>query len=248
MGRKKKYMATGFASDGLSSSQKNRIILYLIIGGALLAIGVFALFILPNIDNMDNKYEKQNTNFEMGENSPVTATPTPTPKNEEEKRMYAADSERFTHKADIAGLTDVKDIEEAFSYDDGTTLKGYARVELCHEHEEIGTIASMTLYSNGTDNFLNHLGGEYDSLCIDPGKEPPHDGTNRNGRTRWDGNKEANWYGLTEYGYTATLSVSETDTGTLYDWSVIVNFGYGASSKYAQRMKFHIAYEGAAKK
>ena len=246
MGRKKKYMATGFASDGLSSSQKNRIIIYLIIGGALLAIGVFVFFVLPKMGVLNNPYEKEDTGFKMGENSSVTATPSPlppTPKNEQEKRQYEADSERFTYAVEVTGFSETALTEEAYSYNNGTKLKGYAKVTYCHEHEEIGTIASMELYSNGKDNFLNHLNREFDSLCIDPGKEPPHDGKIRNGKTQWDGNKPVNWYKLTDYGYTATLSKTETETGTHYDWAVVINFNYGASSKYAQRMKFHIAYD-----
>ncbi len=255
MSRKNKYMATGFATGGISSSQKNRIILYLIIGAAILAIGVFVLFVLPGMGILDNPYNKNEDNkFKMGEgNSSITATPvppTPTPKNKQEEREMAADGEEFTHKVDLVDLfasSNMETLEKAYSYNDGDVLKGYAKVIHCNEHEEIGTRATMQLYSDGNDNFINHLEKNFESLCIDPGKEPPHDGVNRNGRTQWDGNKESNWYGLKNYGYTATLKKSETEKGILYDWSVLVNFDYGASSKYSQRMKFHIAYEAAGK-
>ena len=252
MSRKSKYMATGYASNGLSSSQKNRIILYLIIGAALLAIGVFVLFVLPKMGILDNPYKKGDSDFKMTGNTDVKATPTPeptatpTPKNKQEEREMTADSEKFTYTVAVTDINDTKLIEEAYSYADGTVLKGYARVVETHEGED--TVTSMELYSNGKDNFINHLNRVFDSLCIDPGKEPPHDGKNRNGRAKWDGNKETGWYGLKDYGYTATLTTKPSENGTIYDWAVVVNFDYGASTKYAQRMKFHIAYESKKSK
>lgn len=243
----KRDLVSGFATEGLSRGSKNRIIIYIVVGVLILAGAGVVYFFLPKNGSMNNPYKKGETEFDMNHNdgskdAVVTEAPDDDDNlNEKEKRDKRADSEEFSYKYDGSVTSEM----EAFK--DGDVLRGYARVEKCME-DHAATTATMTLYSDGKDNFLNHLDKEINTLCIDPGLEPPHDGTNKNTSNRWDGNKVGNgdgmdwWYGLTDYGYTATLETYKKDTATVYDWAVVINFGYGEYNKDAQRMKCHITY------
>ena len=232
---------------GFNSSEKRRntrIVVYILVGVVLLGMGLGIYYVLNN-SGLDNPYEKNDTHFDMRKNDGTASTPTPTPKDEKERREHMAGN---TYGIDLDAPT-----EEMLAFTEGTELKGYARVEKCVDNEEVA-VATFTLYSDGKeDNFINHMDRTFDGVCIDPGLEPPHDGNNRPKTYAYDGNKVGPgtgknwWYGLTDYGYTATLEKRDENGVTVYDWSVVVNFGYGAYTKDCQRMKFHIRYrEGDA--
>ncbi len=142
---------------------------------------------------------------------------------------------------------------EMYFYKTGATLQGYARCEHC---ETVGTAtdhhtdADFTLYNDGIhgEDFINTWGITFSGTCIDPGHEAPHDGNNKKTTNAYDGNKVGTgegldwWYDYTDYGYTATLERYKDGDTTVYDWTVLVNFGYGAQLEHCQRMKFHVMY------
>lgn len=236
MGRWDNYpVVDGSKTDGLDGERRNtRIKIYLMIGSILLVSGLVLYFLLPK-ERFNNPYSKKDTGFTMPKGSYLLTPPA------EVKDSPTDSSSEYNNVYEVAPTTE--------DFAEGTKLTGYAEVEECTVTDEL-TTAKIKLFSdNKTDNFLNHLDRIFEAVCIDPHLEPPHDGKNRPNYNKWSGDSVGHgdgadwWYGLTDYGYTATLNKKSTDTGFYYDWNVVVNFNYGAYSKDAQRVKFHITYE-----
>ena len=233
MGRWDSYpVVDGSKTDGLSGEREKKRIIFYIAVGAIILFGGLLIYYMLNKTTLDNPYSKRDTGFKM--NKSLYA-------KEKEEESSISDEQLVDHKIEY---TVDNPNELMLSYNTGDSLQGYAGCLECDEGEL--TTAKYFFYSNGTDSFFNDLANEYDAVCIDPGLEPPHDGRNRpktkafNGKEVGQGRGNEWWYDLTDYGYTAVL----TKTGDLYDWCVTVNFDYGAYHEEAQRMQFHIKYNG----
>jgi len=242
-----KYVVDGSDNDPMDPEVKKRILFYIFTGVIILLAGLLIYALLPKSGSMDNPYRKTDTGFHMNHNSHIAegeildVTPTPLPNYDE----AADESHEEEFKAGLSAPT-----EEMLGYPNQSVLMGYARCENTYVGTD-NTTAEFALYSDGkTDNFINHLDQTFMATCIDHGLEPPHDG-HSHGRTKaFDGNSVGKgqgdewWYELSDYGYTATLTKTETEPGLLiYDWSVVINFGYGEYHEETQRMRLHITYE-----
>lgn len=242
-----KYVVNGADNNPRDPEEKKRILFYIATGVIILLAGLLIYAVLPKTGSLNNPYNKKETNFKMNHNSHIKegevldVTPTPLPNYD--KKADESDEEKFTVKPDAP-------TDEMYDYVNLSVLTGYAKCEECHIGEG-NTTAEFTLYSDGkTDNFLNHLDRQVLATCIDTGLEPPHDGHSHGRTDAFNGNKVGQgkgrewWYELTDYGYTATLTKTEEERGLLvYDWSVVINFGYGEYHEETQRMRFHIVYE-----
>ena len=232
-------VVNGGDNNRLSPETKRKIsiVLYSFIGALLFAGIVYAIFFFNPNDIPFIKNGKKGKAVAAGKETIVDI-----PVGE----RFDADSGFYTFIYDDP-------TKEMLFYKSGEILQGYARCEHCEtvmNGSEHHTDADFTLYNDGVhgEDFINTWGITFSGCCIDPGHEAPHDGTNKTSTNRYDGNKVGNgegkdwWYGYKDYGYTATLERHKEGDTTVYDWTVLVNFGYGEKLDHCQRMKFHVVY------